>query len=107
MRNYFFEAMPGKSGEPLPFCRFDVAASAGIALAFMYAYAFSLGAWTVPSACKCAGAVLAAVIVLLMTRPRKLVLGAALGIITIRLAFGLLFVAHTVDMLWLLRSAEW
>jgi hypothetical protein len=97
-RSYLFDAIPKNDGSLQSFCRFDVAISAGVALALMYAYVFSLGTWTLASACKCAAAVLIAAVLVLLTTPRRLVLGAALSIITLRLAFGLLFLVHTMWM---------
>ena len=89
--------MIDKDGTQLPFSRGDVVGAVIVALALMYAFAFSLGG--VDSLVKCVFALGIAGLVIALTTRRRLVFGAALSIIAVRLIFGVLFITHSAAML--------
>ena len=102
VRGYLCDPLIEKDGSVLPASRLDVGASVLLAICLMFAVVLVPGmrgaGWDRSALMKLSGTVLVGSSTLLL-KNRRIISGAALGIVSFRLLIGLIFIAHTLPML--------
>lgn len=98
-RGYLFDLKEDRSGRTLPYTRFDIILSVLMALVLLGTVAFVTEISSAKNAMRLGALMLAGLTIWLISPHRKLVCGAASGIVAFRSCFGVLMSDHPLPFL--------